>query len=225
MDGRGSGAGEVTSPTAREPDGSGPAPLGLRERKREETRRRIIRAARAGCLAVGMEHLTIDTIARDADISPRSFFNYFSNKEAAIAGVVPGTVQTLTADELDRLPTDLVDAVVTIVIAVLGRQVDSEHGDLRREVFARYPQLLDELRPIWKASVQSATMSVAELLRQRGVAADRSGIVAPTLVAMCVAVVRSMLSTGALDSVDVPREIGAVVDALRSTVDVINGNT
>ena len=45
-----------------------PAPVGLRERKREETRRRIILAARVGSLDAGIDGLTIDAIAREADI-------------------------------------------------------------------------------------------------------------------------------------------------------------
>ncbi|PYY36815.1 hypothetical protein DEJ16_02245 [Curtobacterium sp. MCJR17_055] len=219
---RGEGDGTVGEAAALDGEPA-PAPVGLRERKREETRRRIILAARVGSLDAGIDGLTIDAIAREADISPRSFFNYFPNKEAAIAGVIPGTARALTADELDQLPADVVDAVVAIVVAVLGRQVDSTNTDLRREVFVRFPELLDEFRPFWKASVRTAAVSVTDLLLRRGSTAESSAVVAPVLVAMCVSVVRTMLARGELDSVELAHGVRPIADAIRSTAEVVTG--
>lgn len=219
----GGGVVEDTLAAALTSDGADTAPTGLRERKREQTRRRIIHASRVASLEVGMERLTIDMIARHADISPRSFFNYFPNKEAAIAGVVPGAVEALDQDELDRLPDDIVDAVVAIVVAVLGRHVDRSNGDLRREVFVRFPELLDEFRSLWKALVRSATTSVAEVLSQRGLPAEHSAVVAPALVAMCVVTLRSRLEVGALDTPDISLAATDIADALRLTASVVVG--
>lgn len=58
--------------------------LGRRERKKEETRRRIRTAALSLATRGGVEHLTIDDISEAADISTRTFFNYFSCKEDAL---------------------------------------------------------------------------------------------------------------------------------------------
>ncbi|MES1212507.1 MAG: helix-turn-helix domain-containing protein, partial [Leifsonia sp.] len=57
---------------------------GLRERKRLATRRAILLAAITVVRERGLEAATVDEIARIADVSPRTFFNYFSSKEEAI---------------------------------------------------------------------------------------------------------------------------------------------
>ncbi|MEO8263341.1 MAG: helix-turn-helix domain-containing protein, partial [Pseudolysinimonas sp.] len=62
---------------------------GLRERKRLATRRAIQVAAIEIVRERGLDATTIDEIARIADISPRTFFNYFSSKEEAIIGDGP----------------------------------------------------------------------------------------------------------------------------------------
>lgn len=63
--------------------------LGLRERKRVATRLAIQRAALQVVRDRGLDGATVDEIARIADVSPRTFFNYFPTKEDAILGDVP----------------------------------------------------------------------------------------------------------------------------------------
>ncbi|WP_181439452.1 TetR/AcrR family transcriptional regulator [Curtobacterium sp. MCBD17_032] len=173
------------------------SPVGLRERKRAATRQRIIRAAQVGSLEHGLEGVTVEGIARAADISPRSFFNYFSSKEAAIVGLQPAQERMLTDDEVDDLPADVAAAVSAVVLAAFGNQVADPEDELRHEVFRRYPQLLDEYRSLWKASKQNATASVARLLQRRGIATHERDATAFTLVSMCVATIRTMLVGGA----------------------------
>lgn len=58
---------------------------GLRSRKRRETRQRISSSALALFLEKGFEATTVDEIAAAADVSKRSFFDYFPSKEEVIA--------------------------------------------------------------------------------------------------------------------------------------------
>jgi AcrR family transcriptional regulator len=57
---------------------------GRRERKKEETKRKIFEAATKLFAHKGFEAATIDEIAAAADVSKGTFFNYFPKKEAII---------------------------------------------------------------------------------------------------------------------------------------------
>lgn len=61
-----------------------PSALGLRERKRRQTRERLTRVAMALFLERGFKATTLDDIASAADISRRSFFHYFASKEDVV---------------------------------------------------------------------------------------------------------------------------------------------
>jgi len=59
--------------------------IGLRERKRRETRAALSLAAIRLCLQRGWDQVTVDDIAAAANVSPRTFRNYFSTKAEAVA--------------------------------------------------------------------------------------------------------------------------------------------
>ena len=55
--------------------------MSLRARKKRETRRRVIAAAKSLLKEKGYESTTVEDIAEKAEISRMTFFNYFSGKE------------------------------------------------------------------------------------------------------------------------------------------------
>ena len=57
---------------------------GHRERKKQQTRARIIEAAFALFAERGYQATTLADIAEAADIAPRTFFSYFPSKEAVV---------------------------------------------------------------------------------------------------------------------------------------------
>jgi len=58
---------------------------GLRQRKRRETRVALSRAAIRLSIQHGWRNVTVDDIAAAANVSPRTFRNYFSTKAEAVA--------------------------------------------------------------------------------------------------------------------------------------------
>jgi AcrR family transcriptional regulator len=58
---------------------------GLRARKRRETRAALSMAALRLCMVRGWDQVTVSDIAAAANVSPRTFRNYFSTKAEAVA--------------------------------------------------------------------------------------------------------------------------------------------
>jgi AcrR family transcriptional regulator len=60
-------------------------PPGLRERKKQATRKALREAALRLALERGRDDVRVDDIAEAAGVSPRTYNNYFSSREQAIA--------------------------------------------------------------------------------------------------------------------------------------------
>jgi AcrR family transcriptional regulator len=95
--------------------------VGLRERKRRETRMALSLAAIRLCVQRGWEHVTVDDIAAAANVSPRTFRNYFPTKADAVAA---GHLERLLriAEGLRERPDDepLLTAMTHAVAAQFG---------------------------------------------------------------------------------------------------------
>jgi len=118
--------------------------VGLRERKRRATSRTIQFTVLELAAERGLEQVTVDEISRVANISPRTFFNYFPSKESAMVGENPLAVQSeliesFVDDDSDR---DIFDGLLELMqhMAMLGT-ADRELHQLRRQVLRDYPEL------------------------------------------------------------------------------------
>lgn len=140
-------------------------PDGLRETKKRETRRAISGAALRLASDRGLHGFTVEEIAREAGVSPRTFFNYFSSKEAAITGLDPDELRVV-AVALEQRPSDEspVHALAAAVITddrTLAAEVEAH--TLRNALLARHPELL----PHHLAAQQEVNRVLAEALARR----------------------------------------------------------
>lgn len=119
----------------------------LRVRKQRQTREAIHRVALHRVLDDGIEKVTVARISAEANVSTRTFFNYFPTKEDAILGL-QDVQETITDDTdieslIDREETsgDLVTDVARLVRSVFAATLTGSTIEQIREVVARYPQL------------------------------------------------------------------------------------
>lgn len=118
--------------------------VGLRERKRRTTSRSIQFTVLRLASERGLEQVTVDEISRIANISPRTFFNYFPSKEAAMVGENPLQVQPELIEAFVRGDTgDDVFAGLLVLLQhmALLDTADRELHQLRRQVLREYPEL------------------------------------------------------------------------------------
>jgi AcrR family transcriptional regulator len=102
---------------------------GLRERKKHRTRATLIDAAMALCLKNGYENITVEQIAADADVSPRTFSRYFATKDAVFLTLIEDYAHEV-AIEFEKVPTDVgpLEAMRQAHVAVLTRVSSGQVG-------------------------------------------------------------------------------------------------
>jgi AcrR family transcriptional regulator len=144
---------------------------GLRERKRVATREAIQRAVLQLSLDRGLENVTVEEISREADISPRTFFNYFVSKEAAIAGDTPGLLGQEGVEQfVAGGPTgDMLRDIGELIATASESATESRETMLmRRDLHKRYPQLF----ALRLAGMRAFEDELAQLIETRLVSQD-----------------------------------------------------
>ncbi|MFE0751069.1 TetR/AcrR family transcriptional regulator [Gordonia sp. NPDC058843] len=78
---------------------------GLREAKKAATRSALARAVLRLSTRAGIDHVTIDAVAAEANVSVRTFHNYFSGKEDALLHFVSSLFDTIV-ERIEARPSD-----------------------------------------------------------------------------------------------------------------------
>jgi AcrR family transcriptional regulator len=183
----------ATEPPVAEP------PASLRERKKLATRRLLRRTALNLVAERGLANVTVEDIAAAADVSPRTFFNYFPSKEAVLFGGDPDRAAELR----DRVATyapgqPALEALRTVLAQdaeAMAGELRSLGGDpadwLRRMKVARADPHVRAAHAAQMAMIEGA---IADGLATRLGADQESDPYPGVLAAAAVAVVRSCLT-------------------------------
>jgi AcrR family transcriptional regulator len=136
---------------------------GRRERKKLRTRDELRRAAIRLALEHGYEALTVEAITEAADVSVRTFFNYFASKDEALLGADPQRADELAA-ALAARPAE--EPPLTALHAVFTELTDSftdreELWQARMELLRANPQLWPRMFAAFSAFERSLAEAIA----------------------------------------------------------------
>lgn len=144
-----------------------PPPTSLRERKKIETRLAIRRAALDLATEHGVENVTVEAISDAADVSARTFFNYFPSKEDALVTdadrIGDALRPRILARPVDESPLQTLRAVVTENDPFELVQAKRERALARQRLVLENPALMARQR----AKFSRLERSVAEALAER----------------------------------------------------------
>lgn len=139
---------------------------GRRERKKQATRQALEEAALRLTLERGMEHVTVEDICAEVDVSSRTFFNYFPSKERAVVGNGPLDA----SDEAIRriAEGDGKEGLLDDLRALLHQKADGfmrKRADMvcRRKLVEQNPVLL----PLMLENFDAYERAVCEAIAQR----------------------------------------------------------
>lgn len=121
--------------------------LGLRERKQLELRRTIEAIAVDLVSKHAYDTVSVDMICEAAEVSQRTFFNYFGTKENAVMGDEPPQVSDEQIAAIVEDPReDTLDVLFTFLANLNNlTQHDRAMREKRREIVFRNPELMKSL--------------------------------------------------------------------------------
>lgn len=170
---------------------------GLRARKQRQRRDAIHRAAVTLALEVGPDAATVAEISERANISPRTFFNYYPRKDDAIVGFHEGLPSDDELDELRAGGADNLIEDITEVMLSLFVTNDDELLAQRRALIAENPGLIQrQLVRLHGVELRTA-QAVTERMRASGAFAHIGDIdlAAHVLVVTCSSMLRLSIRT------------------------------
>ncbi len=153
---------------------------GLRARRRRQTSADLRDAAIELVRSRGVDNVTIEQICARAGVSQRTFFNYFSNKELAIAAGPPTPPESFAEGFVAAGPAPYPTIFTDLVTLISGQMADApgrEHAAAMLEIARSTP------------AVQTAVLGSFESLERDlvGLVARRCGLRPADEVPMLIA--------------------------------------
>jgi AcrR family transcriptional regulator len=154
---------------------------GLRERKKQQTRQLIAESAQRLFSERGFDAVTVSEVARAADVSEGTVFNYFPTKEDLFYGRMETFEETLVEAVRRRPPGEAVLAAFHRAVLEQSGRLAGEEVAATIERAARVVAASPALRAREREIVDRATRALAALL------AEETGAAAHDVVPMVAA--------------------------------------
>jgi AcrR family transcriptional regulator len=184
--------GDAPVANASDADAVDAAVAGLRERKKQATRRAIQQAALRLVAERGLANVTVDDIAAAVDVAPRTFFNYFSAKEDALLARDPekraAVIAALAARPAEESPLAALHAVLVGQADQMAAQADD--WTLRMQLVEKYPQLL----PRHLAGFAEGERAMAEAIAARTGVSREESLYPDLVAAAAIAAMRTAMA-------------------------------
>ncbi|MDN5918769.1 MAG: TetR/AcrR family transcriptional regulator [Pseudonocardia sp.] len=141
--------------------------MGLRERKKEQTRQRLAETAHRLFIERGFDGVTVAEIAREAEVAEATLFNYFPTKEALFFSGLEAFGARLVEAVRDRSAGEPALAAFRAFVLGTGGRLDRiAEGDLAT---------LDQMRTTARVIAASAALRGREQQVHAGIAAALAG--------------------------------------------------
>jgi len=181
---------------------------GLRERKKLQTRHAIHEAAVQLIDEQGLEATTIDQICGAADVSSRTFFNYFPSKAAALLQLPDVTISPEVRERFLAARGGLVIALCDVV----GSSSEAAPDRARlKSLVARHPELLSTVM-----TMMTETRSQYIALASERASSPEQADLAVTLV---MAAFGRLMHDQNNSDVPLPERLRALVEGMGAALD------
>ncbi|MFC5826290.1 TetR/AcrR family transcriptional regulator [Nonomuraea insulae] len=192
--------------------------VGRRERKKQATRAALREAALRLALRHGVENVTVEQIAEEADIALRTFFNYFSSKEEAVVASFSLAAEEITAQFRARPRSESVLRAFREAVLVVMNESDalSQRYVEALQLIRQAPSLVPQQLAVLAAQQQTLAEAIAE--RVAPPRAGEMGIypmvcAAAVLASLCVVLDRWLRETSGLDQLSAMTVLAQQFDA------------
>ncbi|GLW11445.1 TetR family transcriptional regulator [Microtetraspora sp. NBRC 13810] len=210
--------------------GDAPPVAGRRERKKQATRAALREAALRLSVRHGVENVTVEQIADEADIALRTFFNYFSSKEEAIVASLSAGAQELIAQFRARPRTETVLRAFREAVLIAMNQSDAVSRDHIRalELIRAAPTLVPQQLAVLAAQEKALAEAIADHIEDPAAGRSEESVypllcAAAVLTALRVVVDQWLQQTAGsdrpLDTALLGRRIDAVITELAAGLD------
>ncbi|UQN31428.1 TetR/AcrR family transcriptional regulator [Brachybacterium kimchii] len=161
--------------------------MGLRERKAQQTRERIVEVALARFATQGYDRTTMEGIAAEAGVHPATLYRYFPSKDQIVLAEFATSIEKLAETFEDSSPDLRPEAALMQAIDAVLEPEDQEHREQRRQLRAIIDQSPPARARVWDLLAQQRRRLADEIGRRTGTEPTAPRIVLTARLAVLVA--------------------------------------